>query len=141
MSERLEIRTRVLVDGEARGPLLVLEAPVSFWGGVHPGSGRIVDPRHPQHGVALHGQVVLVPATVGSSSSSSVLLELFRGGRAPAALLLGTVDPVLPIGAVVAEELGYATCPVLAVAPGDLAGVPSGTEVLIRPGGRVRIGT
>lgn len=111
---------RVLIPGRARGEALVLDAPISFWGGVSPGDGRIVDPRHPQHGATLTGTVLLIAETVGSSSSSSILLELLRQGLGPAALLLRTLDAVLPLGAVVAEELGYAPCPVLEIDWGPL---------------------
>ena len=50
-------RGRVLVAGEAAGPLLRLAAPISFWGGVDAGTGRIADPRHPDHGTSIAGSV------------------------------------------------------------------------------------
>ncbi|MEJ2122231.1 MAG: DUF126 domain-containing protein, partial [Alphaproteobacteria bacterium] len=80
---------RILIPGAAEGPLLRLRAPISFWGGVDPKSGRLADPRHPDHGASVAGTVLAVPETIGSSSSSAVMLELMRGGAAPAALLLG----------------------------------------------------
>ena len=40
----------ILVAGHAgSGPALVLSAPISFWGGVDPKTGTIVDVRHPEH--------------------------------------------------------------------------------------------
>ena len=47
-------RADILVDGApGSGPALVLEAPISFWGGVDPKSGRIADVRHPHHGEGI----------------------------------------------------------------------------------------
>ncbi len=43
----------VLLPGAAEGAVLKLDRPISFWGGVDPESGRISDPRHPQHGQAV----------------------------------------------------------------------------------------
>lgn len=116
---------RILIPGEAEGPLLRLSAPISFWGGVEPKTGRIADPRHPEHGAGIAGTVLALPATVGSSSSSSVMLELMREGTAPAALLLGAVDAILTLGVVVAREMGYGSIPVLAASSGALAALPA----------------
>lgn len=132
------LRGRVLVAGRAAGPLLRLAAPISFWGGVDPESGRVSDPRHPDHGAALAGRVVALPGTVGSSSSSAVMLELLLLGRAPAALLLAEADAILALGVVVAAEMGYAAIPVLRVAPSDLGALPAGVTARISRDGRIR---
>ena len=94
-----------VVPGDSAGPVLNLERPLSFWGGVDPQTGRVTDVHHPQHGLVLTGRVVVMPAGRGSSSSSSALLECVRAGTAPAALLMHHVDPILPVGAAVAIEL------------------------------------
>ena len=54
----LEISGIQVQPGGGVGPLLVLDRPVSFWGGVDPESGRITDPRHPQHGTQIGGRVL-----------------------------------------------------------------------------------
>lgn len=97
--------TTVLVEGTVQGDVVALDEPLSFWGGVHEESGVISDTHHPQHGAALAGKVMLMPSGRGSSSSSSVLAELIRGGVAPAAILLGESDPILALGAMVGEAL------------------------------------
>lgn len=125
---------RVLVEGTARGRLLRLGAPISFWGGVDPASGRISDPRHPDHGTDIAGRILAAPATVGSSSSSAVMLELLRIGRAPAALLLVEPDAILVLGVIVAREMGYPTIPVLEVAAEDIAKLPDGAEIQVDNG-------
>jgi len=116
------LRARPLLAGEAAGPLLRLTHPISFWGGVDPVAGTIVDPRHPQYGASIAGTVLLVPSAVGSSSSSAIMLELLREKTAPAAILMGRPDAILALGVVVGEELGYARIPVLTVAIEDVDG-------------------
>ena len=105
----------------AEGRLLVLEKPISFWGGVDPLTGRIHDPRHPRHGTGLGGRVLVMERTIGSSSSSAVMLELLRNRVAPAAIVVGRPDAILVLGLLVAEELGYDTIPVLRVGQRDIA--------------------
>ncbi|WP_292088875.1 DUF126 domain-containing protein, partial [Mesorhizobium sp.] len=59
--------TEILVRGKAgKGEALVLTAPISFWGGVDPQTGRIADVRHPQHGEVISGRVLFLPGTIGS---------------------------------------------------------------------------
>jgi uncharacterized protein len=101
-------RGEVLVAGEpGAGPALILSAPISFWGGVDPASGAVIDPRHPQHGANIAGTVLFLPGTIGSSSASAVLMELVHCGNAPAAIVLHEADAILLIGLISAREMGW----------------------------------
>jgi predicted aconitase with swiveling domain len=127
---------RVLVDGSGRGPLLRLDEPLSFWGGVDPIAGTVIDARHPQRGLSIAGTVLALPAARGSSSSSSVLLELVAQGKGPAAILLGEADAILALGAVVAREMGWPPPPVLELDPAAQARLPEGI-IRVEAGGRI----
>lgn len=132
---------RPLIRGVATGPLLRLTHPISFWGGVDPVRGTIVDPRHPQHGVEITGTVLLIPRAVGSSSSSAIMLELMREGRAPVAVLMGRADAILALGVVVGRELGYASVPMVEVELAALEGWADGTLIEVDESGGVgRVG-
>ena len=107
---RQGFRGEILVAGEAgTGTALVLSAPISFWGGVDPKTGTIVDVRHPEHGETIAGRVLFLPATIGSSSASAVLMELVHNGHAPTALVLHEPDAILLLGLIVAKEMGWKT--------------------------------
>jgi predicted aconitase with swiveling domain len=99
----------ILIAGaaEATGEALVMTAPISFWGGIDPKTGRVADPRHPQSGENVAGRVLFLPGTIGSSSASAVLLELVRTGNAPAAIVLHEPDAILLLGLIVAREMGW----------------------------------
>lgn len=131
------MRGRVLAAGRADGQALVLEEPLSLWGGMDPGSGELIDARHPQRGALLAGRVLVMPSVRGSSSSSSVLAEAVRAGRAPAAILLGEVDLILAVGAAVAEELYGVRLPVLVLSPSDLASIRDGQQLRVEEDGSV----
>ena len=111
---------RTLVAGTAVGRALVLDEPLSFWGGVDPATGHIIDARHPQHGANVAGRILVMRSGRGSSSSSSVLAEAIRAGTAPAAIVLGEADPILALGAIVARELFGTTIPVVVAAESAL---------------------
>ena len=133
------VKGRLLVAGKGavRGPLLLLQHPISFWGGVDPVSGTISDPRHPNHGASIRGVVLAIPSAVGSSSSSAIMLELIREGTAPAAIVLGKADAILPLGVVVAAELGYAPIPILELPSDQLKGLASGDPVVVSEAGEL----
>jgi uncharacterized protein len=100
----------VLLSGPATmASALALTAPISFWGGVDPKTGVISDIRHPQSGQSIAGRVLLVPATIGSSSAAAILLELVHAGLAPAAVVMHEPDAILLLGLIVAKEMGWKT--------------------------------
>ena len=53
--------------------------------------------------------MLLIPATIGSSSAAAILLELVHAGLAPAAVVLHEPDAILLLGLIVAREMGYPT--------------------------------
>ncbi len=121
----------VLVPGRASGPVLALAHPLSLWGGVDPASGTIVEPSHPDHGKGVAGRILAMPASRGSSSSSSVLAELLRGGVGPLGIILGEPDEILVVGAIVARELYGTVCPVVLLDRDDLARIGAWTSMTI----------
>src|SRR6185436_17421410 len=124
---------RTLVAGTAEGPALVLDEPLSLWGNLDPETGNITDTRHPQQGANVTGRVLVLPSGRGSSSSSSVLAEAIRAGTAPAAIVLGEADPILPLGAIVARELYGSSVPIVVVADPQFR---TGEIVKVRAGER-----
>lgn len=133
----LTLQAEAIIDGAAAGPVLRLAEPISFWGGVDPLSGKIIQPTHPDCGVSIAGEVLVLPGTIGSSSSSAIMLELIREGMAPAAIILSKTDAILALGAVVAGELELPMLPVLRC---DIDAFETGQWAEIAEGGIIRLG-
>lgn len=121
----------VLLSGRASGAALLLPVPLSFWGGVDPATGLIIDRRHPCRGRSIAGRIMVMPAGRGSSSSASVLAEVVRLGVGPAGIILEHPDEIVMLGALAAELLYGITCPVVVADPATLAAISEGTEVTI----------
>lgn len=111
----VRIDGRSLVAGRGQGPLLYADLGLSFWGGVDPFSGEVIDRHHPLSGQSLAGCVLAIPSGRGSCTGSSVLLELILNGPAPAALVLAEPDEILTLGALVAEHVFDVQLPVLCI--------------------------
>jgi uncharacterized protein len=114
--------------GEAEGQALVLSQPLSFWGGIDAETGDIIDHSHPGLSQNVAGKILVMPSGRGSSSSSSVLAEAIRRGTAPAGILLERPDPILAVGAIVAEFLYDIRMPLVVC---DIAGVASGDRIAV----------
>ena len=112
---------------------LVLEEPLSLWGGMDPATGELIDAHHPQRGTNLAGRAVVMRSGRGSSSSASVLAEAVRAGVAPAALLLAEPDLILSIGSAVAEELYGVRVPVVVLPRARLEAIRDGEPVDLDP--------
>jgi uncharacterized protein len=101
-----------LVPGAASGLVLTLDEPLSFWGGLDPATGAIIDRLHPQQGASVKGRMLMMPGGRGSSSGSATLAEALRLGHGPAAILMLERDAIVVVGAMVAAELYGLQCPV-----------------------------
>ncbi|RBH58988.1 MULTISPECIES: aconitase family protein [Pseudomonas] len=106
---------RSLVEGAAQGPLLFADVGLSFWGGVDPFSGEVIDRHHPLSGEHLAGRVLALPSGRGSCTGSSVMMELISNGHAPAALVLAEPDEILTLGVLVAQVIFERSLPVLCI--------------------------
>ena len=133
------LAAKVVIDGKAEGRVLRLAAPISFWGGIDPQTGIVIDARHPDRGRSISGRVLCLPGMIGSSSASAVMLELLRQHLAPAALIFGETDAILALGVVVGRELGYPAIPILELAVAEQEKLPQEALVRIREGGIIEI--
>lgn len=95
----------LFVENDTKGQVLTCKEGLSFWGGVDPDTGVIIDAHHPDHGASLAGRIVLMPTSRGSCSGSGVMLQLARNGQAPAALVFREEEDILTLGAMIAGQL------------------------------------
>ena len=114
---------RALHPGSSSGELLILDQPISFWGGVDH-HGVIIDVHHPQCGVSVAGKVLVMTSGRGSSSATAVLAELIRAKKAPAAMIFTECDIILVIGALVSAELYQIQMPMVELTEELYAKIP-----------------
>ena len=104
-----------IVAGAGEGLALVSAQPFSFWGDLDPTTGKIIDPRNKLFGESIKDRVFVYPRGRGSSTTSAILLEAVRCNNAPSAIINIEVEPILALGAIVAQEIYGKTVPMLAV--------------------------
>ncbi len=133
------MKSRILHQGAAHGPVLVLTEALSFWGAFDPREGEIIDIHHPQRGAKLKGVILVMPETRGSGTAPGGIAEALRLGTGPAAIILGKGDMNLAIGAEVAQTLYATPCPVLEVDEKTYAVITSAKHITIAYDGTITV--
>ena len=128
-----------VVPGSAEGAALVSKEPLSFWGGLSPRTGEIIDRRHELSGSIVTGKVFVFPTGRGSSTASATLTESIRTGVAPAAIINLSIDPILALGSIVADELYHQTIPIVLLTEEDFSSIKQDDYLIIKPDGKVLV--
>ena len=130
---------RAIVAGSAAGTALVSKEPLSFWGGVCPRTGEIIDRRHELSGASVTGKVFVLPTGRGSSTSSATLMQSIKAGVAPAAIINLSVDPILALGSIVSDELYHQTVPIVILTREDFSSIKQDDYLVVKPNGKVLV--
>jgi len=103
MAKKVVLHGRGIVEGKCRAEALVSAKPISFLGDVDPATGKIVEKRHDLYGECTKDKVLCFPYGHGSTVGSYVLYSLAKNGLAPKAIINLKADPVIVVGAVIAN--------------------------------------
>jgi predicted aconitase with swiveling domain len=120
-----------LVGGRAEGELMYADVGLSFWGGVCPLEGTVIDHTHPLYKQCISDKVLAIPNGRGSCTGSQVILELILNGIAPAAMVLRQPDAILSLGVLVAEEIFGKSIPIVSVGAEAFAALEQHTHASV----------
>lgn len=110
---KLTVRGQGVFRGIAEGLALVSGENLSFWGGLNPKTGLIIDARHELCGQQVRDRVLVFPYGKGSTTGAVVLLEAVKCGNAPAAIINVETEPILASGALLAHIFYGKTIPIV----------------------------
>lgn len=122
---------RLIAAGDVDGEIVVASEGLSFWGGVDPDTGVVIDAHHDLHGQSLASKIVLMPTSRGSCSGSGVLLQLALNGHAPAALVFREDEEILTLGALIASRMFAKTVAILRLSGPDYNALKAQDRALI----------
>jgi len=97
------LKGRKVYKGSARGPALVSAEAISFYGGVDPATGKVVEKGHPLEGQSITGKVLVFPTGKGSTVGSYIIYDMKKRGTAPAAIVNREIETIIAVGAIIAE--------------------------------------
>lgn len=97
------LKGRKIVEGHCKAEALVSTKPISFLGEVDPADGKIIEKNHDLCGKCIKDKVLCFPHGHGSTVGSYVLYSLVKKNLAPKAIINRTADPVVAVGAIIAN--------------------------------------
>jgi hypothetical protein len=101
--ERITLKGRRIVEGRCKAEAIVSTKPISFLGGVDPAEGKVIEKNHDLCGECLKDKVLCFPHGHGSTVGSYVLYSLAKKRLSPKAIINQTADPVVVVGAIIAN--------------------------------------
>ena len=99
----ITLRGRAIVEGHCKAEALVSTKPISFLGGVDPADGKVSEKNHDLCGECIKDKVLCFPHGHGSTVGSYVLYSLAKKKLAPKAIVNQKADPVVVVGAIIAD--------------------------------------
>lgn len=97
------LQGRSIAPGSASGMSLCTKMGISFFGGVDPDSGLVVEPGHELFGQSVAGKILCFPTGKGSTVGSYTLYRLKKNGKAPAAIINTSCETITAVGCIIAE--------------------------------------
>jgi uncharacterized protein len=98
-----QLKGRIIFKGKAEGEALVTSMPISFYGGVDPNTGVVLEKGHELQGQNIAGKVLVFPQGKGSTVGSYTLYRMKKNGTAPAAMINRETETIVAVGAIISE--------------------------------------
>ncbi len=98
-----QLKGRIIYKGTAEGEALVSEMPISFYGGVDPNTGIILEKGHQLNGQNVKGKILVFPQGKGSTVGSYTLYRMKKNGTAPAGMINRECETIVAVGAIISE--------------------------------------
>ena len=94
---------RIIFKGKVKGEALVTSQPISFYGGVDPESGILVEKGHELEGKNLKGKILVFPNGKGSTVGSYTIYRMKKNNVAPAGMINKECETIIAVGAIISE--------------------------------------
>ena len=99
----MKLKGRKIYKGIAEGEAIVTKDGISFYGGVDPDTGKIVEVGHELEGQSVTGRILVFPTGKGSTVGSYTLYRMKKNNTAPAAIVNEQIDTIIAVGCIISE--------------------------------------
>ncbi|MEM3596534.1 MAG: DUF126 domain-containing protein [Candidatus Bathyarchaeia archaeon] len=127
----MTLKGRKIVEGHCKAEAIVSKKPISFLGGVDPADGKIIEKNHDLCGECIKDKALCFPHGHGSTVGSYVLYALAKRKMAPKVIINQIADPVVVVGAIIANIPMIDKIDIAKIRSGDLLEV-NATEGIVK---------
>jgi len=99
----MKLEGRKIYKGIAEGEALVTNDGISFYGGIDPDTGEVVEVGHELEGQSITGKVLVFPTGKGSTVGSYTMYRMMKNNTAPAAIVNEQIDTIIAVGCIISE--------------------------------------
>ena len=99
----MKLKGRRIYKGVAEGEAIVTKDGISFYGGVDPDTGKVVEVGHELEGQSITGKILVFPMGKGSTVGSYTLYRMKKNNTAPAAIVNKQIDTIIAVGCIISE--------------------------------------
>jgi predicted aconitase with swiveling domain len=99
----MKLEGRKIYKGIAEGKAIVTKDGISFYGGVDPDTGKVVEVGHELEGQSITGKVLVFPTGKGSTVGSYTMYRMMKNNTSPAAIVNEQIDTIIAVGCIISE--------------------------------------
>jgi predicted aconitase with swiveling domain len=129
---KMEMKGRIISKGTAQEEALVTSMPISFYGGVDPNTGEVIEKGHELQGKSVKDKILVFPTGKGSTVGSYTLYRLKKNGVAPAGIINAECETVVAVGAIISEIPCVDKIDISKIETGELIRIENDTVTLMQ---------
>jgi len=99
----MKLMGRKIFKGIAEAEAIVTKDGISFYGGVDPDTGKVVEVGHELEGQSITGKVLVFPTGKGSTVGSYTMYRMKKNNTAPVAIVNKQIDTIIAVGCIISE--------------------------------------
>ena len=126
-----QLKGRIISKGMAEGEALTTKQPISFYGGVDPNTGEVIEKGHELQGQTVKGRILVFPTGKGSTVGSYTLYRMKKNGTAPAGIINRECETVVAVGAIISEIPCVDQVDIAQIKTGDRVRVENGVVTVL----------
>ena len=99
----MKLKGRKIYKGTTKGKAIVTKDGISFYGGVDPDTGIVVEVGHELEGKSVSGKILVFPTGKGSTVGSYTMYRMKKNNTAPLAIINEKIDTIVAVGCIISE--------------------------------------
>jgi len=99
----MKLEGRKIYKGIAEAEAIVTKDGISFYGGVDPDTGIVVEVGHDLEGQSITGKILVFSTGKGSTVGSYTMYRMKKNNMAPAAIVNESIDTIIAVGCIISE--------------------------------------
>ena len=99
----MKLKGRKIYKGTVEGEAIVTKDGISFYGGVDPDTGKVMEVGHELEGQSITGKVLVFPTGKGSTVGSYTMYRMKKNNTAPIAIVNKEIDTIIAVGCIISE--------------------------------------